>query len=227
MAVLEAIILNPITELANTAISLFSQIFAAVSDSLKNNATLTIFIVSAFISIIIWYLNERSKRSILEYKIKEERYVELIDLIEELKDGKKPGDDELRPKFIHQINLCWLYCSDDVVRKIIDLVSKFNRDEIPECARKDATGKLMVVLRKDLRNEDSLKRRIPFVKPKKLNHDDYNDFKIAMLRHLVIKANVGNIELRGTPAELTCTKNVTIPSSQKDAKSDSRNDLPE
>jgi hypothetical protein len=109
--------LDLITGLEKQVSSFLSWTISTLSSSLEDNATVTLFIISAFISIIIWLLNERAKRFNEIHLRKAERYVELIDLIENLMENeekKKPGDPDLKIKFIHQINLCWLYCSDDV-----------------------------------------------------------------------------------------------------------------
>lgn len=176
------------------AISLLSQSLVNARDiiivSLKNNATITIFIFAAFASIIIWYLNERKRRSIQEYKQKEKRYIELIELIESLKENEKPSDNN-RDKFLHQINLCWLYCPDNVVRKIADLISKLNNDNISLEKKDMSMNDLMVSLRKDIR------------KKTKLNQDDYKKVKPAMLRHIVFKVEPGEFVIKGGEITLT------------------------
>jgi hypothetical protein len=184
------------------AISLLSQLLEITRDitieSLKDNATITIFIFAASASIIIWYLNERKRRSIQEYKQKEKRYIELIELIEKLKPDEKPSD-HLRDEFLHQINLCWLYCPDNVVRKIAELISKLNNDNISQEAKDSSMNELMITLRKDIR------------KKTKLNQDDYKKIKPAMLRHIVFKVESGKIEIKGSDAILTHTdKNSNI-----------------
>lgn len=160
------------------AISFLSQLSAIARDiimeSLKNNATITIFIFAASASIIIWYLNEGKRRSIQEYKQKETRYLELIELIEKLEPNEKPSD-HLRDDFLHQINLCWLYCPDNIVRKIAELISSLNNDSISQESKENSMSELMIALRKDIR------------KKTKLNQDDYRKVKPSMLRHFVLK----------------------------------------
>lgn len=119
-------------------------------------------------------------------------------------ENKKPGDPDLKIKFRHQINLCWLHCPDDVIRKTIDLVSKFNKDEIPLENKEAALGDLMITLRKD-------------VLKTKLNYTEYKNLRPAMLRHFVLKAESGEFKIAGGTANFIRSKEkATMPPKSQD-----------
>jgi hypothetical protein len=65
--------------------------------------------------IVTWALNERSKRIHEEYKWKEERYSGLIRSFRGFYVNLL--SKELREGFLKQLNLCWMYCPDNVIRK--------------------------------------------------------------------------------------------------------------
>jgi hypothetical protein len=188
-----------------------NQLAETLSTLLKDWLPLIIFATTIFLSILAWYLNERAKRSNKIYLQKETRYLELAELIENLKENEKPGDPDLKPKFIHQINLCWLYCPDNVVRMIIDLVSKFNNDA-SQNEREETIADLMVTLRKDLRKRTT-----------KLNRADYAKVSPAMLRRFVLKAESGDFKIRLGDITLTHSDsggNVIPPSEDGSSKNE-------
>jgi len=61
---------------------------------------------------VTWYLNERSKRVYEEYKRKEEKYSELIRSLRGFYVSS--SSKELKTEFLNQLNLCWMYCPDEV-----------------------------------------------------------------------------------------------------------------
>lgn len=174
--------------------------------SWNNWVPLILFVFAAALSLVTWGLTEWARRSTKRHLRKTERYVELIDLIENLmeNENKKPGDPDLKIKFIHQINLCWLHCPDDVIRKTIDLVSKFNKDEIPLENKEAALSDLMITLRRD-------------VLKTKLNDTDYKNLRPAMLRHFVLKAESGEFKIAGGTANFIRSKEkATMPPKSQD-----------
>jgi|WetSurMetagenome_2_1015567.scaffolds.fasta_scaffold321803_2 hypothetical protein len=88
-----------------------------------------ILILAAFVSILTWFLNEWSKRRDQKIQLKFERYTRLI---EALSGYFEPRDKELQKKFKNELNLCWLHCPDDVIRKatdFFDVVEKNSGDK--------------------------------------------------------------------------------------------------
>ena len=155
---------------------------------------LIILFITAVVGILTWGLTEWARRSNAKYLRKEQRYLKLI---EGLKGYDKPEDKELKKQFIHEINLCWLYCPNNVIRKANDLLRTLNDDNLTE-ERVNAMSEFMLTIRKD-----ALKRMMPwdFLRdwmrpPTELSHDDYKDLRTAMLRHYVLK--VENSEVKVT-----------------------------
>ena len=114
-------------------------------------------IITLIIGLTTWYLNERSKRVYEEYKRKEERYSELIrtlkgfyidSLNKELKDG-----------FLNQLNLCWLYCPDEVINKGYNFLSTVHtNNESKDEERERALGEFILAIRKDLIKREPLEK---------------------------------------------------------------------
>jgi hypothetical protein len=76
----------------------------------------------------------------------------------------------MRQEFLTQINLCWLYCPDEIIRKANQLALAIeqgsNKKEL-------LAGELMLELRKDLLGHFRFK--LPF-KPTKLTGDEFRHF---------------------------------------------------
>lgn len=79
---------------------------------------LLITLITIITGFITWGLNERSKRKQEGYKRKEEHYTELIKSLKGFYVNSNNKD--LKEVFLEQVNLCWMYCPDDVVIKIYD-----------------------------------------------------------------------------------------------------------
>jgi len=97
--------------------------------------------VGLVVTLITWFFNEQSKRSDDVYKQKDIRYQELIKSLrafyvltpaeEKVVDTAKERrvrNLELVDQFLSQVALCWLYCSDDVIRKAYDFLAIVLRD---------------------------------------------------------------------------------------------------
>lgn len=104
-------------------------------------------------AVVAWFANERRKRMWEEYKRKEDRYQELIMSLKGfyLSSWTPEESKEHKNHFIDQLNLCWMYCPDDVIKKayaFIDTVhtGKKSTDQIKE----KALGEFILSIRKDL-----------------------------------------------------------------------------
>jgi len=105
---------------------------------------------------VTWYLNERSKRSYEEYRRKEERYSELIKSIQGFYIDS--FSKELRSQFLNQLNLCWMYCPDEVIHKAYKFLLMVHTDK--KCSDDDkekAVGEFILAIRKDLINKKPLR----------------------------------------------------------------------
>jgi hypothetical protein len=83
-----SVILNPSPIILNATLNQPSQ------DLLKDWLPLIIFAFAAFLTLFTWGLTEWAKRSNKRYLLKVDRYVELIELIESLRENEKPGDPD-------------------------------------------------------------------------------------------------------------------------------------
>ena len=96
-----------------------------------------------------WRLNERSKRIHEEYKRKEEKYSGLIRSLRGFYIDS--FNKELRSEFLNQLNLCWMYCPDEVIRKAYNFLLMVHTDQRHSDEEKEkAVGELMLAIRKDL-----------------------------------------------------------------------------
>ena len=60
-------------------------------------------------------------------------------------------DKELRLKFLDQLNICWLYCPDDVIKKAYEFLDTIQANKIQNDATKEnALGEFILAIRKDL-----------------------------------------------------------------------------
>jgi len=127
-----------------------------------------ITLIGAFvISLITWSLNERSKRIYEEYKRKEEKYSKLISSLKGFYISSL--DKELRDEFLNQLNLCWMYCPDDVIIKAYNFLStaQTNKKSINK-EREKVLGEFMLSIRKDLIKRKPLKKTD--LKPEDFKH---------------------------------------------------------
>ena len=106
--------------------------------------------VIAFVSgLVTWYLNERSKRIYEEYKRKEEKYSGLIRSLRGFYVDS--FNRELRTEFLNQLNLCWMYCTDEVIHKAYNFLLMVHTDQKHSDEEKEkAVGELMLAIRRDL-----------------------------------------------------------------------------
>ena len=106
---------------------------------------------------VTWYLNERSKRIYEEYKRKEDRYSELIRRLRGFYVDS--SSTELRNEFLNQINLCWMYCPDEVIQKAYKFLLTVHTDKRSSDDEKEgAFGEFMLAIREDLINRQPLKK---------------------------------------------------------------------
>ena len=116
---------------------------------------------------VTWYLNERSKRIYEEYKRKEERYSELIKSLKGFYVGSL--SKELKDEFLNQLNLCWMYCSDEVIYKAYKfLLTVHTGKKYPDAEKEEAVGDFILAIRKDLINRKPLKKTK--LEPKDFKH---------------------------------------------------------
>lgn len=105
-------------------------------------------------AIVVWYANERSKRIWEQYARKEENYKQLVRSLRGFYVASL--DPTLRNAFLEQVNLCWLYCPDEVIQKAYAFLSTVHTSQMVSDEKKElALGELVAAIRRDL-----LSRRI-------------------------------------------------------------------
>lgn len=105
-------------------------------------------------AVIAWFFNERRKRSWEEYLRKEENYKALLQASRGFYDQAE--DTQKKHAFLVQVDLCWLYCPDDVIQKAYGFLETVKTGaDTSESQRAAAFGEFALAIRKDL-----LKRRI-------------------------------------------------------------------
>lgn len=113
-------------------------------------------VLTAGVSLLIWFGNEHSKRAYEDYKRREERYVKLIENIRGFYESSQSF--EKKDEFLNQLNLCWLYCPDDIIKKgyaFTDTIMVGVRKKDEE--KEKAAGELILAIRKDLLSRQPLK----------------------------------------------------------------------
>ncbi|MCK4751939.1 MAG: hypothetical protein KAS75_00730 [Planctomycetes bacterium] len=116
-------------------------------------------IITAVISsYLTYYFTIKSKRSEAILKFKEEKYSNLLILLQGFVG--RTTSPELKRKFFEEQYKSWLYSSDDVVKainKMVQLVvdSRGGNDIDPEKGR-EAVGNIAVEMRKDLLGKTKL-----------------------------------------------------------------------
>jgi len=122
------------------------------------------------IAIMAWSWNESAKRDWAQYSRKEESYRNLLDSSRGFRASTL--DKKLRQEFLDELNKCWLYAPDDVIKKgyvFLDAMKKGSGKTKEE--REQAMGEFVVAIRNDL-----LSRAI--VKDSKLSSNDFRIFKV-------------------------------------------------
>jgi len=118
-------------------------------------------VITLGVGFLTWCLNERSKRIYEEYKRKEEKYSKLIRSLRgfyvSLSD--KELEKKLRTEFLNQLNLCWMYCPDEVIYKAYNFLFTVRADQKhSDEEREKAIGEFILAIRKDLISRKPLRK---------------------------------------------------------------------
>ncbi len=108
-----------------------------------------ITLLTILAGFITWGLNERGKRLTEEFQRKEEKYKELIRCLRGFYVGS--DDRDLKSEFINQLNLCWMYCPDEVIQKAYQFLGTVHTSpSLTNMTKENAVGELILVIRQDL-----------------------------------------------------------------------------
>ena len=126
--------------------------------------------------IIAWLANESRKRAWEEYKRKEEKYLNLISALKGFYISAEPENAKiLKQRFLDQLDTCWLYCPDDVIKKGYAFLSTVHTDAKHkglDLEKEKALGEFILAIRKDL-----FGKRFLFFKRTSLLPDDFKIMK--------------------------------------------------
>lgn len=113
--------------------------------------------VAAIAGFTTWALTERSKRRFEDYKRREERYAALVRTLRGFHVAT--NDRELKQVFLTELELCWLYGSDDVIRAAYAFLNTVSTGVVSTDEAKEASvGRLVLAIRKDLLRRKPLKK---------------------------------------------------------------------
>ena len=98
---------------------------------------------------VTWSLNERSKRAQEDYVRREARYSNLVASLRGFTvDGQSR---EQKEAFLAELNLCWLYCSDEVIRMAYGFLDTVRvGQQLAAGTKERALGEFMIAVRRDL-----------------------------------------------------------------------------
>ena len=126
--------------------------------------------VPVFVAVVGWLLNEQGKRQWERYKRKEERYIALLESLKGFyvsADSKTAKDD--RNRFIHQLDVAWLYCPDSIIRSVYSFLEHVKVGIGKSVEERDlAAAEVIAQMRKDL-----LGKKCWFWKQTNLEASDY------------------------------------------------------
>jgi len=119
---------------------------------IKNYLLILLPLISGIVgSYFTYYLTMRSKKSEAIFRYKEEKYSSLLVLLKGFVGKTASGD--LKRRFFDEQYKSWLYCSDDVVKTInqmVKLVIDARGQVSNQQQGKDAVGEIVLAMRKDL-----------------------------------------------------------------------------
>ena len=119
-------------------------------------------------AVIAWLVNERRKRAWEEYQRKEEHYKALLTASRGFYEDSE--DKAKKAAFLEQVDFCWLYCSDEVIKRAYKFLEAVRSGATTTKAdRLNAFGSLMVAIRQDM-----LKRKV--ARKSSLQPADYQIF---------------------------------------------------
>jgi len=106
--------------------------------------------------VFTWGLNEKSKRRFEDYVRREARYVELVRSIRGF--HAQSEDRDTKERFLVELELCWLYGSDDVIRAAYAFLNTVKTGVTSTDEQKSlAAGELVSAIRQDLLDRKPLK----------------------------------------------------------------------
>ncbi|MEX0739050.1 MAG: hypothetical protein WD071_06895 [Pseudohongiella sp.] len=110
-------------------------------------------LIPLVVALLAWLGNEWRKRQWEEYQRKEVRYQELIKALKGFYLSAWSPDESkiMKNHFIDQLNLCWMYCPDEIIFKAYAFIDTAHTSGTCSDEEKElALGELILAIRKDL-----------------------------------------------------------------------------
>ncbi len=107
------------------------------------------FFIPLATGVIGWLVIEWRRRSWEQYQRKEDRYRELLQTSRGFYVSTQ--DTELKSAFLDQVNLCWLYCPDEVISRAYSFLETVHvGNQSTDAQQEAAFGELVAAIRRDL-----------------------------------------------------------------------------
>lgn len=113
--------------------------------------------VTAVLTVTAWLVSDCQDRQFQLDQWKTERYHALVESARGFHVGADPSTSwELREEFIAQLDLCWVYCSDEVIRKAYQFVETVETGQISTEEEKERAFKGFIAeIRKEVVRDKS------------------------------------------------------------------------
>ncbi len=122
-------------------------------------------IATIIAAIVVWLLNEKEKRSYEDYRRREEKYAKLVSSLKGFYSGSFNAEEIT--EFVNQLNLCWMYCPDGVIKKAYQFLSLLESRADKKTVER-AIGDFILSIRKDILSGSTAKRTC--LKPEDFRH---------------------------------------------------------
>jgi hypothetical protein len=122
---------------------------SAVTETLSSVEFLK-FSIPLLGAVIAWFANEGRKRLTDQYQRKEANYKDLVRSLGGFYADSANGDD-MRAEFLSQLNLSWIYCPDEVIRKAYEFLDTVHSKRVHTDKEKEqALGAFVAAVRADI-----------------------------------------------------------------------------
>ncbi len=139
-------------------------------------------IATIIAAIVVWLLNEKEKRAYEDYRRREEKYAKLVSSLKGFYSGSFNAEEIT--EFVNQLNLCWMYCPDEVIKKAYQFLSLLKSGADRKTVER-AIGDFILSIRKDILSGSTAKHT--WLKPEDFRHIETAEL-LSILRSRVENA---------------------------------------
>ena len=116
-------------------------------------ATLIVGLIAALVAVLTYAWTEWSKLAYEDYVRRELRYQKLVSSAEGFRVHRE--NTEQKRLFLRELDQCWLYCPDDVIRAAYDFLDSVKVGSGTTAKERAAAfGQFMLAIRQDLISRD-------------------------------------------------------------------------